>query len=87
MGKPECRQVLGFPSLAAFIASDPDKTTLNFRRFDHLAACNLLHLQAELARLERQFDQYDQQDTKEDATLQYLRNWDEMKVAAQSDTR
>jgi hypothetical protein len=35
----------GFPSLAAFIASDPDHTSLVFRRFDRLAARNLLYLQ------------------------------------------
>jgi hypothetical protein len=42
----------GFPSLSEFIASDHDRTSLVFRRFDRLAARNLLYLQSELAELE-----------------------------------
>ncbi|KAH6851651.1 hypothetical protein B0T12DRAFT_484158 [Alternaria alternata] len=52
----------GFPSLAAFIASDPDHTSLVFRRFDRLAARNLLYLQSELAELQAKQDEYDAQD-------------------------
>lgn len=44
--------LLGYPSLARFIASDSDRTSLVFRRFDRLAARNLLYLQSELAELE-----------------------------------
>jgi hypothetical protein len=39
----------GYPSLANFIASDRDRTTLIYKRFDELAARNLLYLAAELA--------------------------------------
>jgi hypothetical protein len=46
------RPLDGFPSLANFIASDHDRTSLVFRRFDKLAARNLLYLQSELAELE-----------------------------------
>ena len=42
----------GYPSLAAFIASDKDKSTVIYRRFDRLSARNLLYLQSELAELE-----------------------------------
>ncbi|KAF2622485.1 hypothetical protein BU25DRAFT_443147 [Macroventuria anomochaeta] len=42
----------GFPSLAQFIASDPDHTSLVFRRLDRLAARNLLYIQSELVELE-----------------------------------
>ena len=52
----------GLPSLANFIASDRDRTTLLFGRFDELAARNLLYLQSELAELrlkQRAFDQED----------------------------
>ena len=52
----------GYPSLARFIASDRDRTTLIYKRFDELAARNLLYLQSELAELQarqRAFDQHD----------------------------
>jgi len=50
---PDCVCPLdGFPSLANFIASDTDRTSLVFRRFDKLAARNLLYLQSELTELE-----------------------------------
>lgn len=51
-GRCSARSLDGFPSLAEFIASDPDHTSLVFRRFDKLAARNLLYLQSELAELE-----------------------------------
>jgi hypothetical protein len=82
------RGVKGFPSLADFIASDPDKTTLIFKRFDRLAARNLLHLQSELARLQHKLDLLDEKSCKEEGdvvkTKQYLRNWDKFMVAAES---
>jgi len=80
--------VKGFPLLADFIASDPDKTTLIFKRFDRLAARNLLHLQSELARLQDALDLLDEQSRKEEGDVvknkYYLRNWDKFVVAAES---
>ena len=52
----------GYASLAAFIASDKDRSTSIFRRFDRLSARNLLYLQSELAELEAQQDALDAQD-------------------------
>ena len=54
--------VKGYPSLAAFIASDCDKSTSIYRRFDRLSARNLLYLQSELMELEAQQDQLDAED-------------------------
>jgi hypothetical protein len=54
--------VCGYPSLAAFIASDRDRTTLIYKRFDELAARNLLYLQSELAELQSQQRAFDQAD-------------------------
>jgi hypothetical protein len=42
----------GYPSLAEFVAQDPDHETFVFRRFKALGARNLLHLQGELITLE-----------------------------------
>ena len=52
----------GYPSLAAFIASDKDKSTAIYRRFDRLSARNLLYLQSELADLQAQQDAFDEED-------------------------
>ena len=46
------RPLDGYPSLAEDISSDPDRTSLVFRRFDRLAVRNLLYLQSELVELE-----------------------------------
>ena len=59
----ERKEILeGFPQTASFIAKDPGKTTLIFRRFDQLAVRNLLHMEARLAALERLQKPYDRDD-------------------------
>ena len=75
--------VIDFPSLATFIASDEDKSTFIYKRFDRLSARNLLHLQSELMELEAQQDEYD----TEVASLgldakKSLRNWTDLKDRA-----
>ncbi|KAI4626296.1 uncharacterized protein J4E87_004797 [Alternaria ethzedia] len=42
----------GYPSLANFIASDPGRATVIYKRYGELAARNLLYLQSELAELQ-----------------------------------
>ena len=59
MGSQANRYVLGYPSLAADIASDTDKSSHIYRRFERLSARNLLHLQSEVAVLESRLDQLD----------------------------
>lgn len=67
----------GFPAVAAFIARDPDNETFVFRRFKRLSARVLLHLQSELAELEHQLDEIDEEAAKShDLDLQLLqRDW------------
>jgi hypothetical protein len=66
----------GFPSLAAFIASDRDRSTLIYKRFDELAARNLLYLQSELAELHAKQRAFDQEDLTADMpTKQCARNF------------
>lgn len=52
----------GFPALAAFIASDPDRSTFIYKRFDRIASRNLLILQSELAEMQSRLDVYDKED-------------------------
>ena len=49
----------GYPALAAWIGRDPDNETFVFRKFDRLAARNLLHLQSQLIQLEGEIDKLD----------------------------
>jgi hypothetical protein len=49
----------GYPALAEWISRDPDHETFIFRRFDRLAARNLLNLQSELVALEDRLDRMD----------------------------
>ncbi|KAF2496386.1 hypothetical protein BU16DRAFT_509404 [Lophium mytilinum] len=78
----------GYPSLAHFIASDRDKSTVVFRRFDRLSARNLLCLQSELAELEAKQDAADQADALGDiATKQNARNWEQVRQRAKDGGR
>ena len=49
----------GFATVAAFIAKDRDNTTTIYRRFDRLAARNLLYLQSKVQKLEAVQDELD----------------------------
>jgi hypothetical protein len=78
--------LLGYPSLANFIASDRDRTTLIYNRYDELAARNLLYLQSELAELQAQQRRFDHEDIRADLpTKQCARNFSNFKDAG-SDT-
>jgi hypothetical protein len=70
--------ICGFASLANFIASDRNRTTLIYKRFDELAARNLLYLQSELAELQTEQRKYDEEDFCVDLnTKQCARNYAE----------
>ncbi|UKZ78867.1 hypothetical protein TrVFT333_006613 [Trichoderma virens FT-333] len=56
----------GFAQVARWIAFDPDSESFIYRKFDELAARNLLYLQAELLVLEKQLDQTDKNDAESD---------------------
>jgi hypothetical protein len=75
--------VKGYPSLAAFIASDQDKSTAIYRRFDRLSARNLLYLQSELQELEARQDALDAEDLHGDLQAKKsARNWQVLKKRA-----
>jgi hypothetical protein len=73
----------GYPSLAALIASDRDRTTFIYKRFDELAARNLLYLQSELAEHHAKQRAFDQEDLVADMqTKQCARNFTAFEKAA-----
>lgn len=79
----------GFPSLATFVASDRDGTSSIYKRFDRLAARNLLHLQSELAELQRKQDRFDEEDGQSGdlVKLQSLRNRQAFDARADTDPK
>jgi len=78
----------GYPSLAAFIASDPDQTSAVYKRFNRLASRHLLHLQSHLSDLQAEQDTLDREQHREDlGTKQYSRNWAVFCDAASRDAR
>ena len=56
------KPINSFPRSANKLASDPDKTTSIFQRFDRLSSRNLLFLEAKLAELEALQNKYDEDD-------------------------
>ena len=54
----------GFALVASKINSDVDKTTTIYRRFDELSARSLLYFQAELAELEEELKDNDDEDSQ-----------------------
>lgn len=79
----QCDYTDGYPSLAAFMASDRDRTTLIFKRFNRLSARNMLFLGSELAELQARLDAYDERDRQDTESLQCARNWEEFKKRAE----
>ena len=75
-GRVQVNYVNGYASLASFIASDADKSTAIYRRFDRLSARNLLFLQNELEELQDLQDELDIEESKgtteEKATIRNL---------------
>ncbi|ERF74840.1 hypothetical protein EPUS_03224 [Endocarpon pusillum Z07020] len=73
----EVKYVHGYPTLAAFIASDPGHSTAIYRRFDFLSARTLLLLQSELVELEAQLRVLDQEDLQNDdeEVTECARDW------------
>ncbi|KAF2827549.1 hypothetical protein CC86DRAFT_275558, partial [Ophiobolus disseminans] len=51
----------GYPAFGRFLAQDPDNETLIFRRFDRLAALNLLYLQAEVYEIQRRIREFEKE--------------------------
>jgi hypothetical protein len=77
MAHNERRFINGFPAVADLIASDPDHSASVYRCFHRLSSRNLLYIEAELLRLEKQQDDFDLEDSFQDpGTLQCFRSWE-----------
>lgn len=77
----DMQYAIGYPSLAEFIASDTDKSTCIYRRFDRLSARNLLYLQSELVELEAEQDALETADQYSNTDeLKSSRDWNILKA-------
>ncbi len=76
--------IRGFAQVASKINSDVDKTTTIYRRFDELSARNLLFYQAELAELEDELNQLDDEDrsAKDETSVACQRDWRTFEIYA-----
>ncbi|KIV87752.1 hypothetical protein PV11_03275 [Exophiala sideris] len=63
-GPDRLKLLNGFPRTARFLAADPDKSTVIFRRFDEVSIRNLLYLEGRVAALEALQRKFDQEDFK-----------------------
>lgn len=76
----------GFALVATKINSDIDKMTTIYRLFDELSARNLLYYQAELAELEDELKQLDDDDrnAKDETSVTCQRDWRTFEIHAHS---
>ncbi|KAF1835267.1 hypothetical protein BDW02DRAFT_588228 [Decorospora gaudefroyi] len=70
----------GYPTLAKWIAQDPDGEPLLFRKFGTLAARNILHLQCQLVKLEHEIEDLDEEirTTENMETQRCLQRWENL---------
>jgi hypothetical protein len=83
--RPWMKYPSGYARFAAFIATDKDKSTTIYRRFERLAARNLLDLESELTELEAEQDQLDEETRIDHDLGSSARNWRELRRQATVD--
>lgn len=67
----------GYTAAASWLAADPDHETLVFRKFDKLAALNLLYLQSEMLEMEQRVEAMHQDALYGDMTVKEAgRKWE-----------
>jgi hypothetical protein len=76
---------LGYPLFAFRIAEDKDKFTTIYRRFERLAARNLLYFEAELCELEATQDRLDKEAEKANYISLNISTMDDLRVLARQD--
>lgn len=84
-----CEQSDGYPALADFLAQDIDNETYVFRKFERLAARNILYLQGELIKLESDVDALERgaRDSTDSDVHLSLRSWAELAENARDPKR
>ncbi|PVH75814.1 hypothetical protein DL98DRAFT_592820 [Cadophora sp. DSE1049] len=80
--RPWNKYVPGYPRYSAFIASDEDKSTTIFRRFQRLSTRNLLYLESELSELEAIQDRLDAEAKRDDDLELSAQSWELLRLQA-----
>ncbi|PHH81542.1 hypothetical protein CDD82_514 [Ophiocordyceps australis] len=75
----------GYALWASWISSDPDGEGFVFRRFDTLAATNLLYLQSDMMEIEQRLKAMDQEATTTDDAKSEAFEWETLKEHFQKD--
>lgn len=74
----------GFPQTAHFLAADPDKSAVIFRRFDKVSIRNLLYLEGRIAALEKLQDDLDKEDksdlSEDDDVAAAAASWEDFEL-------
>ena len=74
----------GFPQTAHFLAADPDKSAVIFRRFDKVSIRNLLYLEGRIAALETLQDDLDKEDkndhSQDDDVAAAAASWEDFEL-------
>ncbi len=81
--RPWTKHLSGYPRYSAFIASDEDKSTTIFRRFQRLSARNLLYLESELSELEAIQDRLDQEAKRDEDLELSAQSWELLRLQAE----
>lgn len=80
LGQPQHPFINGFPSVASFMASDPDRSLSIYPSFYKLSSRSLMYLEAELFELQHQQEVMDIQDSYGNGdTLQSFRSWKQLR--------
>ena len=78
-------EFVGFAGVASFIANDKEHSSSVYRRYEKLAARNLLYLQAELRELEVQLDEFDREDARgEVEEIELAMDWQALRAQAEA---
>jgi hypothetical protein len=88
-GTPRQPPLRGFQSLATFMSSNSNSESFIFKRFDKLAARNLLYLQSELAYLQNRLEDFDSKDaqSKDREERKCARSWEDFEEMKNSSSR
>ena len=80
--RPWTQHVMGYPRFASFISNDEDRSTTIYRRFERLAARNLLYLETELQELESTSDQLDASSKIDPDLASSMQSFEELNMLA-----
>ena len=80
-------KLVGYAALSAFIADDKEHSSSVYRRYESLAARNILYLQSELRELEVELHRFDLEDSTNDDMMALAMDWQALRQQAGDDKK